>query len=58
MLRLTEIKLPLDHQAEAIEQAILEKLAITKDELIDFTIFKRGYDAKKKQNTAHLYLRY
>ncbi|MDP7593048.1 MAG: NAD(P)/FAD-dependent oxidoreductase [Litorilituus sp.] len=55
MLRLTEIKLPLDHQAEAIEQAILEKLAITKDELIDFTIFKRGYDARKKNKILLIY---
>jgi len=55
MLRLTEIKLPLDHQAEAIEQAILEKLAITKDELIDFTVFKRGYDARKKSNILLIY---
>ena len=55
MLRLTEIKLPLDHQAEAIEQAILEKLAITKDELVDFTVFKRGYDARKKSNILLIY---
>ncbi len=49
MLRLTDIKLPLNHQADAIEQAILKKLAITKDELVDFSIFKRGYDARKKK---------
>ncbi len=55
MLRLTDIKLPLNHQADAIEQAILKKLAITKDKLVDFTIFKRGYDARKKGNILLIY---
>jgi len=55
MLRLTEIKLPLDHQADAIEQAILKKLAITSDDLIEFTVFKRGYDARKKNNILLIY---
>ena len=55
MLRLTDIKLPLNHPADAIEQAILNKLAITKDELVDFSIFKRGYDARKKNNILLIY---
>jgi len=55
MLRLTDIKLPLDHQADAIEQAILKKLAITKAELVDFTVFKRGYDARKKNSILLIY---
>ena len=56
MLRLTDIKLPLDHPADAIEQAVLQKLAISKAELIDFTVFKRGYDARKKNNILLIYL--
>jgi uncharacterized FAD-dependent dehydrogenase len=55
MLRLTDIKLPLDHPADAIEQAVLQKLAISKAELIDFTVFKRGYDARKKNNILLIY---
>lgn len=55
MLRLTDIKLPLDHPSDAIEQAILNKLAITKDELVDFTVFKRGYDARKKNSILLIY---
>ncbi len=55
MLRLTEIKLPLDHPADAIEQAILKKLAITRGDLIEFTVFKRGYDARKKKNILLIY---
>jgi uncharacterized FAD-dependent dehydrogenase len=55
MLRLTDIKIPLNHQADAIEQAILKKLAITKEELIEFSVFKRGYDARKKSNILLIY---
>ncbi len=55
MLRLTDIKLPLDHQADAVEQAILQKLAISKAELVDFTVFKRGYDARRKNKILLIY---
>lgn len=55
MLRLTDIKLPLNHQADAIEQAILKKLAITKTDVIEFTVFKRGYDARKKNKILLIY---
>ena len=55
MLRLTDIKLPLDHQVDAIEQAIVKKLAITKAELVDFTVFKRGYDARRKNSILLIY---
>ncbi len=48
MLRLTEVQLPLDHPESAIRAAILARLAIADDELIDFSIFKRSYDARKK----------
>ena len=48
MLRLTEIKLPLDHPEEAIAAAILKKLQIAPKELIRYTLFKRSHDARKK----------
>jgi uncharacterized FAD-dependent dehydrogenase len=47
MLRITEIKLPLDHPEEAIRSALLKKLAIPADDLLEFSIFKRGVDARK-----------
>jgi uncharacterized FAD-dependent dehydrogenase len=49
MLRLTEVKLPLDHPEEAIKTAILKKLHIAPTELIRYSIFKRSYDARKKE---------
>lgn len=48
MIRLTEIKLPLDHDEHAIEHAIITKLGIDKSQLHSFNVFKRGYDARKK----------
>jgi len=48
MLRLTDIKLDLNHQEGELKQAVLTKLKITDDQLVDFTVFKRGYDARKK----------
>ncbi len=48
MLRLTEIKLPLDHPEGAIEAAILKRLEIEADELVRFTLFRRASDARKR----------
>jgi uncharacterized FAD-dependent dehydrogenase len=48
MLRLTEIKLPLDHPPEAIAEAVCARLKIPPRELISCTVFKRGNDARKK----------
>jgi uncharacterized protein len=56
MLRLTEIKLPLDHPEAAIQAAILKKLHIAPDDLIHYTIFKRSHDARKKGEIALVYI--
>ena len=48
MLRLTEVKLPLDHPDGAIEGAILKKLKISAGELVGYSIFKRSYDARRR----------
>ncbi|MFT5298014.1 MAG: putative FAD-dependent dehydrogenase [Colwellia sp.] len=55
MLRLTNIQLPLDHEEDHIKKAILEKLSIPEDQLIDFTVHKRGYDARKKARIILIY---
>jgi uncharacterized protein len=56
MLRLAEIKLPLDHPPEAIELAILQKLQITPADLVGFSIFKRSHDARKKSEILLVYI--
>ena len=55
MLRLTEIKLPLDHAAEAIPAAICARLGLKPDELIHCVIFRRGVDARKKSSIHFTY---
>lgn len=47
MIRITEIKLPLAHQPSDIQAAIIKKLGINKADLLDYSIFKRGVDARK-----------
>lgn len=55
MIRLSNIKLPLDHDDQALLQAILTTLKITKEQLIRFNMFRRGYDARKKSNIFLIY---
>ena len=55
MLRLTEIKLPLDHAASELTAAILQRLGITADGLAGFSIARRGYDARKRGTVSFVY---
>jgi uncharacterized FAD-dependent dehydrogenase len=48
MLRITELRLPLDHADAALRAAIVARLRIADDALQAFTVFRRGYDARKK----------
>ncbi|NMF59251.1 NAD(P)/FAD-dependent oxidoreductase [Pseudanabaena yagii] len=56
MLRITEIKLPLDHPEDALKLAILKKLQIKPEELTNYSIFKRSYDARKKTDIYLVYI--
>ncbi|MCY7320580.1 MAG: NAD(P)/FAD-dependent oxidoreductase [Phormidesmis sp. CAN_BIN36] len=56
MLRLTEVKLPLDHPETEIKTAILKKLQISSEALISYSIFKRSYDARKKEEIVLVYI--
>jgi len=61
MLRITEIKLPVEnaqsltHQADEIKAALLKRLEIPKSDLIHFDIFKRGVDARKSYAILYVY---
>jgi uncharacterized protein len=50
LIRITELTLPLDYSPEAMRQAVLKRLEIGATELESFTLFKRSYDARKKNN--------
>lgn len=61
MIRITELKLPIEqadtlkHQDDEIKAAILKRLSISDNDLIDFTIFKRGVDARKSHAILYVY---
>jgi uncharacterized protein len=55
MLRLTEVKLPLDHSEADLRDAILKKLKLDPVDLLNYSIFKRGYDARKKPDILLVY---
>ncbi len=56
MLRITEIKLPLDHLEGEVKTAILLKLRIKSEELHNYSIFKRSYDARQKGEIRLVYI--
>lgn len=47
MLRVSEIKLELDHTEQELSDAICYKLAIKPTELLSYNIYKRSYDARR-----------
>lgn len=55
MLRLTEIKLPLEHTEADLAAAIADKLEISAEQLQGFSVFKRSYDARQQDNILLIY---
>jgi uncharacterized FAD-dependent dehydrogenase len=55
MLRLTELRLPLDHAEDALRAAIVQRLHIADADLRRFAIVKRSYDARKKHAVVLIY---
>jgi uncharacterized FAD-dependent dehydrogenase len=55
MLRLTELRLPLDHAEGALRAAIVERLGVADADLRGFTVFKRSHDARKKNAIVFIY---
>jgi len=55
MLRITELRLPLDHPPAALRAAVLARLQLAEDQLESFTVFKRAYDARKKSAVVLIY---
>ena len=55
MIRLTELRLPIDHAPEDLEAVICKKLAILAKDLIRYEVFKRSYDARKNNVLSFIY---
>ena len=57
-MRISDLKLPLDHDDDALRSAIVAKLAavgIAADAVISFTIFRRSHDARKTSAIVLIY---
>ncbi|WP_138519466.1 NAD(P)/FAD-dependent oxidoreductase [Limnobacter alexandrii] len=49
MIRLSELKLPLDHPEHALSELIQSTLKIKPKDVKSFSIYKRSYDARKQK---------
>ena len=59
MLRLSEIKLPLDHPEIELEAAIRvasRRTRVSADGLIRYTVFRRAHDARKRSDIKLTYI--
>ena len=52
MLRLTDVKLPLDHTPEALTAAVRAKLGVEAESV---RVFRRGYDARRRSAIVLIY---
>jgi uncharacterized protein len=55
MLRITELRLPLNHAEGELRAAVLARLGLHDEQLQSFAIFRRGYDARKKTAIQLIY---
>ena len=55
MLRLSELRLPLDHGPDDIEQAILRCLKIPRSRLLHHQLVKRSIDARRRDRIQLIY---
>ena len=55
MLRLTEVKLSLDHAEDDLPAAIVKRLGIALEDLLNYTIFRRAIDARKRSTIHFIY---
>lgn len=55
MLRITELRLPLDHPEDALRPAVAHRLGLPEADLLSFTVFRRGYDARRKSAILLIY---
>jgi uncharacterized protein len=55
MLRLTELKLPLDHAPDALLPAAATRLGVPAADILDHHVFRRGYDARRRGRISLVY---
>ena len=50
MVRLTNLKVPLDYTEDALKTILLKKLKLSPSDLISFSVTRRSIDARDKQD--------
>jgi uncharacterized FAD-dependent dehydrogenase len=55
MLRITELRLPLDHAEGALRPAIVARLGVVDAALTSFAVFRRSFDVRKKSAVQLIY---
>ena len=55
MIRINQIKLPIEHSEAQLEQKICKALKIQKEQLKDYQIVKKSIDARKKPILQYVY---
>ena len=55
MLRLSELKLPLDHPEEALLEAVLKRLRIPPNDVFEQRMVKRSIDARRRDQIQLIY---
>ena len=55
MLRITDLRLPLEHPPEALKAAAARRLGLPETGIRSITVFKRSHDARKKYALSFIY---
>lgn len=55
MIRVTEIRLPLDHDDDALKKVIAARLGVAESDVREVTVVRRGYDARHKNRIMLIY---
>lgn len=56
MLRISELKLPLDHAPADLPAAIAARLGVGLDDLVNWSVWKRAHDARRKSAILKVYI--
>lgn len=56
MIRVQELRLPLEHEEPALKAALLKRLGLKAGDLVAFTVFKRAADSRKKSAIELVYI--
>ena len=55
MLRLSELRLPLEHGSNDLQEAVLRRLRIPPDQLLEQRLVKRSIDARRRDRIQVIY---